>query len=117
MSTYLFCGSREWTDVDAIRRRIDALEVGSTVIHGGARGADTIAGRLAKERGLRVDVYYPRWSELGRKAGIVRNREMLVEGKPVRVFAFIVGASPGTRNTVATAKKLGIPTVVCELPP
>lgn len=50
----LICGDRDWSDVEAIRNRLVELPPGSTVIHGAARGADSIAGRLAESMGFEV---------------------------------------------------------------
>lgn len=79
--TILVTGSREWTDVDTIRAwLIRHLRDGTTrVVHGGARGADDIAGRVAHAHGFIV-VPYPvdhiidgPWPG----AGMARNRRMV----------------------------------------
>ncbi len=36
----LICGSRSWTDAEAIRREVEALPPDAVVIHGAAPGAD-----------------------------------------------------------------------------
>lgn len=38
MTRVLFTGSRDWTDVDAVRAVVDALPADAVVIHGAARG-------------------------------------------------------------------------------
>lgn len=50
----LFCGSRDWEDWGRIEEDIARLPATAVVIHGGQRGADTIAGALAQQRGLHV---------------------------------------------------------------
>jgi len=42
----------------------------------------------AKARGVPCDVHVARWAELGRKAGAIRNQQMLDEGRPTLVVAF-----------------------------
>lgn len=43
---YLVTGSREWTDWALVRRFVDALPPGTTVIHGDARGLDSMVERV-----------------------------------------------------------------------
>ena len=99
----LVCGSRDWRDEEWIRRVLSLLAPGSVVIHGGARGADSIAGRIAKELGLEVEVYPADWTKYGRGAGPRRNEEMLREGRPEWVYAFDLG-TPGTADMLRRAK-------------
>jgi len=40
----LICGDRNWKDYNAIRNRMRKLPVNATIIHGAAKGADSIAG-------------------------------------------------------------------------
>lgn len=107
----LVCGSRTWDDADAIVDRIGKLPRGTTVIQGGAEGADLIAGRAAFVRGLRTKTYRADWARLGRRAGIVRNLEMLDTG-PALVIAFWDGESRGTAHTIREAQRRGIPVEV-----
>jgi hypothetical protein len=65
----LICGARDFKDRRAISRVIKKLEKGDVVIHGCARGADTIAGELAKEHGLEVLEFPARWDLYGKAAG------------------------------------------------
>lgn len=101
------CGSRSWRDEKAIRERLRQLPQGSTVIHGAARGADVIAGKVAKELGLRVIECPADWSQ-GRSAGYKRNREMIEKYRPDFVLAFWDGKSRGTQHTMRLAEDRGI---------
>lgn len=78
----------------------------TTLIHGGASGADTLAGAWAKEWGITVWVHPADWSKHGRAAGAIRNQDMLERGKPDLVVAFPGGA--GTADMVRRAKAAGI---------
>lgn len=100
-----FVGSRSWDDERSIRNRIADLDPGDIVVTGGARGADRIAERLARERGLAVEVIRADWQTYGRAAGMLRNRT-LVE-RCDRVIAFWDGKSPGTRHTIELARMAG----------
>ncbi len=116
MKTILVCGSREWTDKESIRRVLfeEASQRTILIIHGGARGADRLAGEIAKEQGFHVKVFYPDWEKYGKSAGFVRNKEMLVEGKPDEVIAFWDGKSRGTMHTINLAQGMNIPTTIIE---
>jgi hypothetical protein len=110
----LICGDREWDDRSAIAKVIDRLSDDSTVIHGAARGADSIAGELAAERGLNVRAFPAEWHRYGRGAGPRRNQQMLDEGQPNLVVAFHsnLDKSRGTADMVRRARKAGLPVEV-----
>ena len=110
------CGAREWTNRAAIERELrifkDKAEAEGetlTVMHGGARGADTIAGEVAVELGLNVKVYPARWDTLGKSAGMMRNQHM-IDLRPDVVLAFTETPlqSRGTRDMVRRAVGAGI---------
>lgn len=106
----LVCGSRKWTDRRAIDAAVRALPAGTTIVHGGARGADLLAGGAAVRFGYPVEVFLPDWSA-GRGAGILRNLAML-DTQPDRVLAFQVNGSRGTQHTIDEARRRGIPVEV-----
>ena len=56
--------------------------------------------------GLPCAVYRADWEGLGRKAGPIRNQQMLDEGKPDLVVAFPGGR--GTANMMRIAREAGI---------
>ena len=88
---------------------IDPSHVGA-ICHGGARGVDQCADRWARRYHLEVVVYEPKWNLYGKKAGIIRNHEM-VEFCDV-VIAFWDGKSAGTLDTITYAKEIGVPYIV-----
>jgi hypothetical protein len=106
------CGSRNWTDTDAISVALgwfaDVPNV--LVIHGDARGADRLAGAVAKEMGFDVRPFPADWNRHGNGAGPIRNQQMLDEGHPDIVLAFPLGMSRGTRDMIRRARKAGIRT-------
>lgn len=105
----LVCGDRFWTDKEKIRERLGRLPAGSTVIHGAARGADSIAGAIAQEFGFKVRAFPADWAKHGKAAGPIRNLQMLDE-KPELVIAFHsnLANSKGTKHTVTEAWSRGI---------
>lgn len=105
----LIYGSRGWTDSNAIRNVILKLTKDDVVIHGGAGGADSIAGRWAQACGIPVEVYPADWRKYGRAAGPIRNQQMIDEGKPTEAYGFrMKGASRGTDDMCRRVQQAGI---------
>jgi hypothetical protein len=113
----LVCGSRSWEDSKYIFTKLDRLNRNlgfDAVIEGCARGADSIAEDWAKSRSIQLNHFPAQWEEFGKAAGPIRNKQMLVEGKPELVIAFHVDLekSKGTRNMVKLSRRAGIETLV-----
>ena len=106
----LITGSRHYSDYDTIKNALMfALELPSeiTVIHGGASGADQLARRAAKELSFIEEVHPADWS-LGKKAGPLRNQEMVDLGADI-CLAFPLADSRGTYDCINRAKLADIP--------
>ena len=101
----LVCGSRDWLDIEPIRKELSALPKDSIIIHGAARGADTLADQVAVELGLKVKVFPASWHRYGRAAGPIRNQKMLEE-HPDLVLAFChdLTKSKGTADMIRRAR-------------
>jgi len=69
-------------------------------------GADTLGQEWAEARGVPCDVFMANWAGLGRKAGPIRNQEMLDQGRPNMVVAFPGGR--GTADMVRRARGAGV---------
>lgn len=52
------------------------------IIHGAAKGADTLAGLIARDQGWPQTPFPADWANNGKAAGPIRNQRMLVDGKP-----------------------------------
>jgi len=102
----LVCGGREFTDFRLILSVLSRLSP-SLVIEGGARGADTGARVAAGKLGIQVREFPADWARFGRRAGYLRNEQMLAEGHPDMVVAFPGG--PGTASMVRLARQAGVP--------
>ncbi|MCK9598287.1 MAG: DUF2493 domain-containing protein [Sphaerochaeta sp.] len=90
---------------------LNAKATSAVIIHGGANGADSIAGWIAEEMGWPVEVHLADWEKHGKAAGPIRNQEMVDAGADV-CLAFPVGESRGTRDCMRRAEKAGIRVVV-----
>lgn len=105
----LVCGGRDYADVDRVKQALDETHAKRPItwlVHGGARGADTIAGKWALLRGIPTSEHFADWAKHGRAAGPIRNQQMLDAEKPDLVIAFPGGR--GTANMVRLAKQAGV---------
>lgn len=108
----LVCGGRDYKDRDYLWNFLDGLgppEI-TEVISGMARGADTFAAEWAIRFGFPLHKFPAEWDKYGRRAGPIRNQQMLDEGKPDLVVAFPGGT--GTADMIRRAKKAGVE-VIC----
>lgn len=107
----VIAGSRHFNDyavfcvvVDKYLSRI-RNEYDLIILSGHCSGTDLMAERYAKENGLELEVFPADWS-LGRKAGPLRNKQMV----DVADFAIAFpSGGPGTRSLIDLAKQKGIP--------
>lgn len=106
----LACGSRGWTDAELIHWRLAGFGAKTTIIHGCAKGADSLAEAAAVEHGYSIECYPPDYDAEGPGAPLVRNLQML-DSEPDLVLAFstVEGGTAGTRHTLTHGFKRGIP--------
>jgi hypothetical protein len=107
----LVTGSRTWQDRATVWADLDAQrEHGAFVLVHGAcpTGADAAAAAWARYRGNLVEPHPANWSALGRRAGPIRNAEMVKAGADL-CLAYCIGASAGTMGCVKLAEQAGIP--------
>jgi hypothetical protein len=103
----LVCGGRYFADAATLDKALDGLlPHGVTmIIHGGAKGADFMAGCWAERRGVHCATVPALWHVHGKAAGMIRNRAMLTL-QPDMVVAFPGGA--GTAGMVNEARRAGV---------
>lgn len=102
----LVCGGRDYRDYKRIREVLSGIEI-DCIVHGGATGADLLAGEWAAGKGKPFIVVPANWKAYGKGAGPVRNAWMLRYIKVTRVVAFPGGR--GTAHMVNLAREAGIP--------
>ena len=120
MTRVLVCGGRKYglgndkekLHVSQVLSALHDTRFISTVIEGGAEGADACAKIWADQASVPSQTYNADWKSHGRSAGPRRNQWMLDEGKPDLVVAFPGGS--GTADMVRRAKAAGLE--VIEIP-
>jgi hypothetical protein len=108
----LVCGGRDYADRRRVYGILDVAHAANPIvwlIAGGANGADALAIDWARKEQVKFQVFNADWESLGRKAGPIRNQQMLDEGKPHMVIAFPGGK--GTADMVRRAEAAKVPVV------
>jgi hypothetical protein len=117
----IFCGNREWSDEKAIIAALNTLDPNTdTIIHGGARGADSIAGLFATKYVFDVIAIPAQWDRYGKSAGFIRNTAMADRLEAItgpddeaRVYAFGTWG-PGTKQMLKIAEHRGFKVIRVE---
>lgn len=87
-----------------------------TVVHGACpNGADQMAHDFALKVDWTIERHPANWDKYGKRAGFVRNADMVNLGADV-CLAFIRDGSRGASMTADLAEKAGIPTVRVPYP-
>jgi hypothetical protein len=113
----LVTGSREWRDEQAVTNAILTAAIDFkaplshvVIVHGDYKtGADRIARAFAESHPLLHHEPHPAdWHRFGKRAGAMRNKEMVEAGAQV-CLGFICGTSTGTLMCLRMAREAGIP--------
>lgn len=107
----LVTGGREYKDQALVFKVLDLMHGKhgiKLIIEGGARGADHLARLWAKSRDVPLRTFPADWKVHGKRAGPIRNGQMLKEGHPDWVIAFEGGS--GTADMLSQAWKAGVRT-------
>lgn len=106
----IIAGGRDFHDYALLKQTMDRLlsniENNIVIVCGMARGADRMGERYAKERGLAIDYYPANWDLHGKRAGYIRNEQMVQNADAL--VAFWDGQSRGTKHMINTAKQYGL---------
>jgi hypothetical protein len=101
-------GSRTFNDYNVLKQVITKLLEENNykiknIVSGGARGADTFAEQYAKENGIVSIVYKADWDTYGKKAGFLRNVDIINNCDVC--LAFWDGESRGTKHDLELCEK------------
>lgn len=103
----LVTGGRDYADAERVFTVLDEYyDEDSVLLHGDAKGADTLAKEAAQQIGFEVQAFPADWGKHGKAAGVIRNQEMVNENPDI-LIAFPGGK--GTANCVKLASDAGIP--------
>jgi len=107
----LITGSRAWSDRAVIRAALASVWDDAVVLVSGAcpRGADALCEACWTHWGGQVERHPAEWDRHGRRAGFIRNDDMVRAGADL-CLAFIFDGSPGATHTAELARSAGIPT-------
>lgn len=111
----LVCGGRDYNNAGVVWHSLTDLAERHGplfIIQGGATGADTLAKEWAQITSSENIEFPAEWEKHGKAAGPIRNKRMIVEGKPDLVVAFPGGK--GTANMVKLAEEAGIKVLKIE---
>lgn len=107
----IIAGTRTFSDYELLESHVRYMlsrrskrEV--EIVSGGAAGADALGERFARENGYRLRVFPADWEKYGRRAGILRNQQMVDYADAL--IAFHDGKSRGTAHVIAAAKEAGL---------
>jgi SLOG family YspA-like protein len=127
----LITGDRLWNDMQTIANVFATFPSQTVIVHGYARGADTMADIMAATLGIRRVRCPAHWQHneakcievwgrcdsrcnevIGRAAGIIRNHSMFDAYVPVVVHGFHnnLDESRGTKDMLKYAQKAGVET-------
>lgn len=111
----IIAGGRDFTDYHKLKTYMNCLlqlldKSQVEIISGGAKGADSLGERYAREFGYKLKRFPADWNKYGKAAGPIRNKEMALyaaEAKGVLV-AFWDGSSRGTYDMITRAEEYGL---------
>jgi len=100
-------GSRSFNDYELMKSSINDLAkkqnaIISTIVSGGAMGADKLGEKYANEYDIPTEIYLPDWSK-GKYAGLDRNHQIIINSDIV--ICFWDGKSRGTLHSINLSKK------------
>jgi hypothetical protein len=116
MLRVIICGSREFTDLDLMAQALTEVREWAdnrplTIVHGRARGADSLADSLTRVLipDAVIEPHPADWNYYGKSAGPIRNAEMVSLGADLGLAFYIEGVdSRGTNGCVALMQSAGI---------
>lgn len=107
----VIAGGRDYDDYDNAKAfineclKMSCVKSKIVVLSGGAKGADALGERYAKENGFKIERHAADWKRYGRGAGPRRNAEMAK--KCDMLICFWDGESRGSKSMIEFAEKYG----------
>lgn len=114
----IICGGRHFDQYEYLEFVLDNIirengidKVNLEIISGHCEGADLCGERYAQSHGIKCNVFPAEWKKYGRKAGPLRNSQMIeyaIEADNPMIVAFVTADSKGTFDAIRKANKKGI---------
>lgn len=104
----IVCGGRDYSDhvkLRAVLSKLNGERPIEHLFHGNARGADREAATWGKLAGIKVHPCPADWTRYGKRAGPIRNQNML--GQHIDLVVAFPGGR-GTADMVKRARKAGV---------
>lgn len=111
----LVVGSRNFLDYELLKKKLDKVlqhKHQVVIVSGGAKGADSLAEKYAKEKNYPLKIFTANWNSYGKSAGYMRNSQMhefISRFNNRGIVAFWDGQSKGTKHNFNLAKKFNTP--------
>ena len=113
----LVAGTRTFEDYNFLKEKLDHLLINQKdqtihIVSGGARGADALAEKYAKEKGYKLHIFPADWDRYGKYAGPKRNRQMhefIAQYEHRGCVCFWDGKSKGTQYNFELSKEFQTP--------
>ena len=108
-------GSRTFNDYTKLRSFIKEnfnVDEITHIVSGGARGADRLGEAFAAEFGKQLVVFKADWDKYGKRAGFVRNVDIINECD--QCVAFWDGESHGTKHDIELCEQQGKVCKICR---
>lgn len=99
-------GSRTFNNYEIVKEELTKIENISLIVSGGAKGADSLGVKFAKENNIPYKEFLPDWNKHGKSAGFIRNHDIIKNSE--LVVAFWDGKSKGTKHSIDLARKMNI---------
>jgi len=90
-----FLSKEEYSWLDIIKSDV------TEVISGGAKGVDSCGERWAERNGIKIKRFIPQWKRFGKRAGMLRNKDMAFYADALAIFP----GGKGTENMRIEAVK------------
>lgn len=106
-------GSRTFNDEAKLIHILDNIynDVEITlVVSGHAAGADIMGERWAIANNIKTLIFIPDWNKYGKRAGFVRNEDIIRNCD--EVIAFWDCVSRGTLSSIKLAKQYNVPSII-----
>lgn len=108
-------GSRSFEDYELMKNFILShfnIDEITDIVSGGARGADRLGERFAKEFHENLIVFKADWDKYGKRAGFIRNVDIIKTCD--KCVCFWDGDSNGTKHDIDLCKEMDKPCLICK---